>query len=195
MLFLLSLSFQPNFTSGLLQVIYCDLETWCDRQQLWKAVITGDTVTRLIIPIRGRGKSPEEGQRWNLAETQWKKKQHKNYQDVDKKFAINKKVFLRLRSLISKWFQLKTIKRYIYIYIFCFKYFNSILRSSWKNVFAFLYIYWSVDRVFANGLWNQGSIQDRVIPTTQKWYVITPCLTLSIIRYGSRVSGAIKGNE
>ena len=36
---------------------------WCDRQQLWKAVITGDTVTRLIIPIRGRCKSPEEGQR------------------------------------------------------------------------------------------------------------------------------------
>ena len=40
-----------------------------DRQQLWKAEITGDTVTRLSIPIRGRGKSPEEGQRWNLAET------------------------------------------------------------------------------------------------------------------------------
>ena len=36
---------------------------------IWKAVITGDTVTRLSIPIRGRGKSPEEGQRWNLAET------------------------------------------------------------------------------------------------------------------------------
>ena len=33
---------------------------WCDRQQQWKAVITGDTVTRLSIPIRGRGKSPEE---------------------------------------------------------------------------------------------------------------------------------------
>ena len=44
-------------------------KTWCDRQQLWKAVITGDTVTRLSIPIRGRGKSPEEGQRLNLAET------------------------------------------------------------------------------------------------------------------------------
>ena len=27
-----------------------------NRQQLWKAVITGDTVTRLSIPIRGRGK-------------------------------------------------------------------------------------------------------------------------------------------
>ena len=37
-------------------------KTWCDRQQLWKAVITGDTVTRLSIPVRGRGKSPEEGQ-------------------------------------------------------------------------------------------------------------------------------------
>ena len=44
-------------------------KTWCDRQQLWKAVITGDTVTRLSIPIRSHGKSPEEGQRWNLAET------------------------------------------------------------------------------------------------------------------------------
>ena len=43
-------------------------KTRCNRQQLWKAVITGDTVTRLSIPIRGRGKSPEEGQRWNLAE-------------------------------------------------------------------------------------------------------------------------------
>ena len=39
------------------------VKTWCDRQQLWKAVITLDTVTRLSIPIRGRGKSPEEGQR------------------------------------------------------------------------------------------------------------------------------------
>ena len=38
-------------------------KTWCDRQQLWKAVISGDTVTRLSIPMRGCGKSPEEGQR------------------------------------------------------------------------------------------------------------------------------------
>ena len=30
-------------------------KTWCDRQQLWKVVITGDTVTRLSIPIRGLG--------------------------------------------------------------------------------------------------------------------------------------------
>ena len=44
-------------------------KTLCNRQKRWKAVIIGDTVTRLSIPIRGRGKSPEEGQRWNLAET------------------------------------------------------------------------------------------------------------------------------
>ena len=44
-------------------------KTWYDRQQLWKAVITGDTVTRLSIPIRGRGLSPEDGQRLKLAET------------------------------------------------------------------------------------------------------------------------------
>ena len=40
--------------------------------------------------MRGRGKSPEESQRWNFAETKWKKKQHKKYQDEDKKSAINK---------------------------------------------------------------------------------------------------------
>ena len=37
-----------------------------------------------------------------------KKKQHQNYQDENKKSTINKKLILRLRSLISKWFQLKT---------------------------------------------------------------------------------------
>ena len=31
------------------------LTTTSDRKQLWKAVITGDTVTRLSIPIQGRG--------------------------------------------------------------------------------------------------------------------------------------------
>ena len=50
-------------------------------------------VTRLSIPIRGRGKSPEEGQRW-------KKKQHKNYQDEDKKSTIKKKLILRLDFLV-----------------------------------------------------------------------------------------------
>ena len=45
-------------------------------------------------------------------------------------------------------------------------------------------------RVFANGQGNLGSIPGRVIPKTQKWYLMPPCLTLSIIRYGS-----IQGKE
>ena len=39
-------------------------------------------------------------------------------------------------------------------------------------------------RVFANGPSDLGSIPVRVIPKTQKWYLIPPCLTLSIISYG-----------
>ena len=42
-------------------------------------------------------------------------------------------------------------------------------------------------RVFANGPGDLGSIPAQVIPKTQKWYLMLPCLTLSIIRYGSRV--------
>ena len=33
-------------------------------------------------------------------------------------------------------------------------------------------------RVFANGLVDRGSIPDRVLPKTQKWYLIPPCLAL-----------------
>ena len=44
---------------------------------------------------------------------------------------------------------------------------------------------------FANGPGNQGSIPDRVILKTQKMVHMPPCLTHSIIRYRSRVSGAI----
>ena len=70
-------------------------KTWCDRQQLWKAEIPGNTVTRLIIPIRGRGKNhlkkargeiwPKRSERRNNT-----KKTTKNYRDEDKKSAINK---------------------------------------------------------------------------------------------------------
>ena len=41
-----------------------------------------------------------------------------------------------------------------------------------------------VGRVFTNG---PGSIPGRVIPETQKWYLILPCLTHSIIRCVSSV--------
>ena len=50
-----------------------------------------------------------------------------------------------------------------------------------------------MSRVFANGPGDQGSIPDRVILKTQKCYLMPPCLTLRILRYGSRVSGAIHG--
>ena len=39
-------------------------------------------------------------------------------------------------------------------------------------------------RVFAKG--DLGSITGRVISKTQKWYLMLPCLTLSMISYGSR---------
>ena len=43
-------------------------------------------------------------------------------------------------------------------------------------------------RVFANGPGDRSSIPGRVIPKTlKKWYLIPPYLTLSYIRYGSRV--------
>ena len=42
-------------------------------------------------------------------------------------------------------------------------------------------------RVFLNVPGDLGSIPCRVISKTQKWFLMTPCLTLSIIRYGSRL--------
>ena len=49
--------------------------------------------------------------------------------------------------------------------------------------------------IFADGSGDQGSIPGPVIPKTKKWYLISPCLTLRIITYGSRVSSAIPGKE
>ena len=43
-------------------------------------------------------------------------------------------------------------------------------------------------RVIANGPGDPGSIPGRVIPNTQKWYLMPLCLTLSIIRHVSRVN-------
>ena len=42
-------------------------------------------------------------------------------------------------------------------------------------------------RVSANGPGDLGSMPGRVIPKVQNWYLMPSCLTLSIIRYGSRV--------
>ena len=49
-------------------------------------------------------------------------------------------------------------------------------------------------RVFANRPGDLGSIPGRVIPKTQKkWYLMPPCLTLSNIRYGSKVKWSNPG--
>ena len=52
-----------------------------------------------------------------------------------------------------------------------------------------------MSRMFTSGPENRGSISGRVIPKTQKWYSMPPCLTLSIIRYRSRVNGEMQGME
>ena len=51
-----------------------------------------------------------------------------------------------------------------------------------------------MNRVFANGPGDQGPILGQVIPKTQKWYLMPPCLTLSMIRQGSRVKWSNPGN-
>ena len=53
--------------------------------------------------------------------------------------------------------------------------------------------HWYEWLVFANGPGDLGSVPGRVIPKTKKWYLMPPCLTLSIIRYGSRVKWSNPG--
>ena len=57
----------------------------------------------------------------------------------------------------------------------------------------FIY-FWTPDiglavRVFANGLGDLVQSYQRL----KKWYLMPPCLTLSIIRYGSRVKWSNPG--
>ena len=67
---------------------------------------------------------------------------------------------------------------YIYIYI----YIIYIQRERDNRLIA------QVGRVFANGPGDMGSIPGRVIPKKfKKWYLVPPWLTLSNIRYVSRV--------
>ena len=46
-------------------------------------------------------------------------------------------------------------------------------------------------RMFANVPRELGSIRGQVIPKTQKWYSMQPCLTLSTQHY--KLKGAIQG--
>ena len=60
-------------------------------------------------------------------------------------------------------------------------------------IFIYIYIIGLRSRVFASGPGDRGSIPGRVIPKTQKWYLMPPCLILIIIRYGSRVKWSNTG--
>ena len=58
----------------------------------------------------------------------------------------------------------------------------------------YIYIIPAIDimaTVFTNGPGDRGSTPGRVIPKTQKWYLMPSCITLSIIRCSLRVSEAI----
>ena len=86
---------------------------------------------------------------------------------------------------------------YIYIYTYICK--NSI--DTWSTALDDVYsiivpIYrpiGQVDRVFADSPGVRASISGRVIPKTQKWYLILPCLTISILRYVSSVKWRYPG--
>ena len=56
-------------------------------------------------------------------------------------------------------------------------------------VYLCMYVSQAIDlmsRVFGNGPSNWGSIPGRVIPKDPKKFLMPPCLTLSIIRCGSK---------
>ena len=70
---------------------------------------------------------------------------------------------------------------------------NSYMHNSNMNKFQSFAI-GLMSKVFANGPGDRGSITSWVIPKTQKRYLSPPCLTLSIIKYGSRVKWSSQEN-
>ena len=95
---------------------------------------------------------------------------------------------------------------YVCMYVCMYEKFMSVCLYESVYIYIYIYIYVCVCvcvcvcvyiqipdiglgfRVFANGPGDLGSIPGRVIPKdSKKWYLMPPCLTLSIIRYGSRV--------
>ena len=75
----------------------------------------------------------------------------------------------------------------ILLYIHLLKFLWNIFQKRYfKNLYIYIYIYyWAISqmsRVFANGPGDRGSIPGWVIPKTQKWYLMPPCLVLSTKR-------------
>ena len=67
----------------------------------------------------------------------------------------------------------------------------------WKPtvyIYIYIYIYSGLEvSVFAKGLGNQGSVLIESYQRLKKWYLMPLCLTLSIIKYGSRVKWSNPG--
>ena len=61
--------------------------------------------------------------------------------------------------------------------------------KAWRYIY--IYIIGLVDRVFANGIQSQVESYQGL----KTWNVMSSCLPLNIIRYGSRESGAIQRKE
>ena len=89
---------------------------------------------------------------------------------------------------------------YLFPHIFCVIHFIPSLSLSLSHTHTHththIYIYTRVSKklchilityLFANDPVDRGSIPGRIIPKTLKCYLIPPCLTLSNIRYVSRV--------
>ena len=69
-----------------------------------------------------------------------------------------------------------------------------IRAKTYKHKHKHMYIDMMVS-VFANGLGEKDSVPVRVIPKTQKWFLMPHCLTLWLIKYESKVSGSIRRKE
>ena len=111
-----------------------------------------------------------------ISETNWNKlyKKYENGENKSKMWS-----FIKFKEMTDKFLfiQQSTRKKISRICLFCL----------WFQVHYPLgsLVYWG--RVFTNGPGNRGSILDQVIPKTSKWHLMPPCLTFSIIKYGSRV--------
>ena len=77
---------------------------------------------------------------------------------------------------------------YIYIYIYCRT--NVLCVDGILRVFIYIYIERECSPM-ARETWVQSQVES--YQRLKKWYLMPPCLTLSIIRYGSRVKWSNPG--
>ena len=79
--------------------------------------------------------------------------------------------------------------------LFAYIWFQVLFLNTYNLIWYQWFLIDMIIRVFTNGSGHLGSILDRVIPKTQKWYLMPPCLSLSIMRCGSRVKCSNPGKE